>query len=276
MTMENNTENNTLGLIAGGGDLPEMVIKQCLASGRKLFVILIGDNTPPSIESVPHVRLNISAVGKAIKMLRGNNVKEIVFAGGLKRPNFKSLRPDAGGVKLLARISKARFIGDNSLLSIVIGFFEESGFKVIGIDSVLDDLLMPKGTLGKTEPNDSAIKDITTGTEIARAIGNLDIGQSIIIQHGVVLGVEAVEGTDALIRRCALLQQEGSGAILVKMKKPVQDTRIDLPTIGINSIINAAGSGLRGIAVEAGGVIIVNKKEVIKKADELGLFVIGI
>ncbi len=271
------TQNNSkIGLIAGGGDLPERVIAECLSSGRELFVIAIGKTHPPSLAKIPHISLNIASVGRAIKILRKEHIKDIVFAGGIQRPNFASLRPDAGGMKLLGRISKAKLIGDNSLLSIVIKFFEDSGFNVLGVEKVLNNLLMPLGTLGKIQPNDSAAKDIAIGTDIARAIGNLDIGQCIIIQHGVVLGVEAVEGTDALIRRCSSLQADGHGGILVKMKKPVQDSRIDLPTIGVHSIINAAGAGLRGLAVEAGGAIIIDRDEVARKADELGLFVVGV
>jgi DUF1009 family protein len=265
-----------IGLIAGEGDLPENIITECLKSGREIFVISIGNKTPASLTKVPHIILGIASVGKAIKTLRSENVQNIIFAGGLKRPKLAALRPDTGSVKLMAQISKAKLIGDNSLLSIIIKFFENAGFKVLGAEEILNNLLMPAGIIGKIKPNKSAIKDIETGSGIASSIGNLDIGQSIIIQNGVVIGVEAVEGTDALMERCKKLQYDNAGGILVKMKKPMQDKRIDLPTIGAATIINAHKAGLQGIAVEAGGALIIDKASVIKKADELGLFIVGV
>lgn len=276
MPTQHENLQDKIGLIAGNGDLPERIISEFVKSGKEIFVISISDHKPPSLSKVPHINLSIGSVGKAIRTLRSESVKKIVFAGGLKRPKFSSLRPDAGGVKLLARISKAKFIGDNSLLSIVIRFFEGSGFEVIGVEKILDNLLMPKGVLGQIEPNNSAMKDIEIGTEIARDIGKLDIGQSIIIQQGVVIGVEAVEGTDALMQRCGKLQNGDVGGILVKMKKPIQDNRIDLPTVGITTVINANTAGLRGLAIEAGAALIVDKEEMIKKSDQLGLFIIGV
>jgi DUF1009 family protein len=265
-----------IGLIAGEGDLPEKIIKECLKTGRDIFVIILGQTPPPSILDVPHAYINIASVGKAIKTFRSHKITNIIFAGGLKRPKLSTLRPDAGGLKLMAKISKAKLIGDNELLSTIVKFFESSGFAVIGADQILGDLLMPSGILGKIKPTKSAQKDIDSGIKIARSIGELDIGQSIIIQHGVIIGVEAVEGTDELIKRCAKLQQEGGGGILVKMKKPEQDTRIDLPTIGKTTIINVHKAGLIGIALEAGAAIILDKNDVVSKADELGLFLVGV
>ncbi len=268
---------NTLGLIAGRGDLPEKIIQEYIRNNKAIFVISIdADNQPPSIKKVPHTVLNVGSVGKAIKNFRQAKVKDVVFAGGLNRPNFSSLRPDAGGIKLLAKISSAKLIGDNSLLSIVIKFFEDSGFNILGAEEILSDLLLPKGIMGKIEPNKSAYKDIEFGITIAKAIGNLDIGQSVIVQRGVVIGVEAIEGTDALITRCRTLLSGEPGGILVKMKKPSQDRRIDLPTIGPVTVENAHKSGLRGIAIEAGGALVVDKNRTLQKANELGLFIIGV
>jgi DUF1009 family protein len=276
MQTQPDKKNHKVGLIAGNGDLPENIIAECIKSGREIFVILIGDNQPKSINKVPHISLSIGSVGKAINTLRKENIKNIVFAGGLKRPKFTAIRLDAGGIKLVAKITKAKFIGDNSLLSIILKFFEDAGFKIIGADDILQNILMPKGVIGKMEPNKTAIKDMETGIHIAKSIGALDIGQSVIIQDGVVIGVEAVEGTDALIKRCAKLQNGGKGGVLIKMKKPKQDKRIDLPTIGTTTIEHAHQSGLVGIAIEAGGALIIDQEKVAQKADELGLFVIGV
>lgn len=270
--------NDKIGLIAGNGNLPEEIIRYCLGLNKKIFVIYLegGDAQPESLHKVPHIRLNIGSVGKAIRTLRGEGIKHIVMAGGLKRPKFSALKPDSGGIKLLAHISAAKFSGDNSLLVTVIKFFESSGFVVLGVDKLLHEVLMPQGVLGHIEPHKSAFIDIHLGMEIARAIGNLDVGQGVVVQNGVVLGVEAIEGTDALLERCKHLRLDGAGGVLVKMKKPMQDTRIDLPTIGADTITNAHKAGLRGIALEAGSALVVEKTKVIATADRLNLFVVGV
>jgi len=267
-----------VGLIAGSGNLPEEVISSSIMLGKKLFVIFLegSGDVPPSLNNVPHLRLNIGSVGKAIRAFQGEGVKQIVMAGGIKRPKFSELKLDAGGVKLLAHISAAKLTGDNSLLVTVIRFLENSGFAIIGVENLLAEVLMPRGKLGKIEPGKTANNDINLGIEVARAIGNLDIGQGVVVQNGVVLGVEAIEGTDALLARCGSLKLEGAGGILVKMKKPIQDTRIDLPTIGVNTITNAHAAGLLGVAVEAGSALIIEKAKVIEMADRLGLFVVGV
>jgi len=267
-----------IGLIAGSGNLPEEIIKSCIILGKRIFVIFLdgSGDAPESLKNVPHLKLNIGAVGKAIRTLKGEGVQHIVMAGAIKRPKFSELKPDAGGIKLLAHISAAKLTGDNSLLVTVIRFFENSGFRIIGADKLLAEILMPNGKLGKIGPIKTANDDIKLGMEVARTIGNLDIGQGVVVQNGVVLGVEAIEGTDSLLERCKRLKLEGAGGVLVKMKKPIQDARIDLPTIGVNTIINAHAAGLVGVAVEAGSALIIEKAKVIETADKLGLFVVGV
>lgn len=278
MIARNFQSGDKIGLIAGSGNLPEEVIKSCINLGRRIFVIFLegSGEEPKSLQDVPHVNLGVGSVGKAIRVLKGEGIKHIIMAGAIKRPKISALKLDAGGVKLLAQISAAKLNGDNSLLVTVIKFFESSGFVVLGVDEVLREVLMPRGNIGKIEPHKTSYTDIHLGMEIARAIGNLDVGQGVVVQNGVVLGVEAIEGTDALLERCRGLRLDGSGGVLVKMKKPNQDSRIDLPTIGANTVINAHKAGLRGIAVEAGSALVVEKEKVIETANRLGLFVSGI
>ena len=121
-----------------------------------------------------------------------------------------------------------------------------------------------------------ALVDIKRGFEVAKGIGGLDIGQSVIVQQGMVIGVEAIEGTDALIKRCKDLQRKGKKGVLVKVKKPAQEERIDLPTVGIETVKNAFASGLRGIAIEAGATLVVDTPNVIKELDKNKMFMIGI
>ncbi|MDB2414777.1 UDP-2,3-diacylglucosamine diphosphatase LpxI [Rickettsiales bacterium] len=278
MSAQKKVEISPLGIIAGDGSLPDRLITGCMNLQRDVFVINIDTNKNPSdsLHKVPHITLGISSVGKAVKTLKERNIQEIIFAGSVKRPKLSSLRPDAGGIKLLTKISTAKLGGDNSLLSIVVKHFEDQGFKVVGVDDVLKDLLMPKGAIGNIEPDEEMLNNIKFGKTAIKKIGELDIGQSIVVQQNIVLGVEAIEGTDALIKRCGGLQLEGAKPVLVKMKKPTQDPRIDLPTIGLKTLRNCHEAGFAGIAVEAGGALVLDKEKMIEKANQMGLFIVGI
>ena len=147
---------------------------------------------------------------------------------------------------------------------------------VIGPDQLLDTAALPPGPLGQLGPDADAGADITRGIEVARALGGLDIGQAVVIQQGLVLGVEAIEGTDRLLRRCAELRREGPGGVLVKMEKPGQERRVDRPTIGPHTVALSAEAGLQGIAAEAGATLVLDRDEVARAADQAGLFVVGV
>lgn len=266
-----------LGIIAGSGDLPERIISTALTTGRDVFVIAFeGETNAPSVEIVPHARLHLGSIGKIVARLKSEKVQEVVLAGRVGRPNLSDLKLDFGGIRLLSRIRKAKVYGDNAIFSTIVSYLEELGFTVIGVEQLLEGLLASLGKMGKFCPDTTAENDIAIGSRVATVIGNLDIGQAVIVQQGLVLGVEAVEGTDALMKRCAFLQREGKGGVLVKMKKPTQDARIDLPAIGVTTIENAYAAGLRGIAIQAGAALVIDKEKVIEKADDLGLFLIGV
>ena len=188
---------------------------------------------------------------------------------------FRPPTPDWRAAKLFARIGY-RAIGDDGLLSAIIGELEQEGFRVLGIDQLLDGELADAGPLGAVHPNLQSEADIEHGLRIARALGALDIGQAVIVQQGLVLGVEAIEGTDGLLRRCAKLRREGLGGVLVKVEKPGQERRTDRPTIGPRTVALAAEAGLAGIAVEAGATIVLDRDEVIGAANLAGLFVVGV
>jgi DUF1009 family protein len=208
-------------------------------------------------------------------LLRENNVGELVLAGGIRRPSLTALRPDWRAAKLFARIGY-RALGDDGLLSAVVSELEREGFRVIGPDQLLASALIPEGPLGKIHPDMQSGADIERGLRVARMLGALDVGQAVIVQQGLVLGVEAIEGTDELIRRCAPLRREGMGGVLVKVEKPGQERRADRPTIGPCTVLLAAETGLRGIAIEANGTIVLDRHEVIRAADAAGLFVVGV
>lgn len=266
-----------LGIIAGGGELPERLVAACAANGREVFVAAIdGEADHLAYAEIPHVFFHIGAVGKAIQALRNASVEEVVLAGRVKRPSFSALNLDMQGIKLLGKITKSKILGDNAVLSTVMKFLEDEGFKPIGVETILEDFLAREGNIGAISPMDEvALQDIARGMDIIKKLGILDIGQAVVVQQGVVLGVEAIEGTDALLERVGGLKLGGVGGVLVKAKKPGQENRVDLPTIGVETVENAYKAGLRGIAVEAEGALIINREAVAMKADALGLFVVG-
>jgi len=266
-----------LGIIAGAGELPKRLIDAARAEGRAVYVLALeGAADEAMIGDAPHDWIRLGGAADGLRLLHENAVEEVVLAGGVKRPSLASLRPDWRTAKFFARIGARAFSDDGLLSAIVKALEEEEGFRVVGADALLGSADMPLGPIGKHRPDDLAERDIALGARAARALGALDIAQAVIVQQGTVLGVEAVEGTDALIARCAALKQSGSGGVLVKVPKPGQERRADLPTVGPKTVAIAAAAGLRGIAVEAGATILLDRQGVIDAADRHGLFFVGI
>ena len=266
-----------LGIIAGSGGLPRRLIESCRATGREVFVLALeGEAEPETVSNVAHAWCRIGAAAKGLKLLRDNGVVDLVIAGGVRRPSLSAIRPDWRATKFFAKVGY-RLLGDDGLLSAIAKELEIEGFRLIGAHELLDErAAAPEGPLGRVNPNTDAMTDIARGIAIARAIGALDIGQAVVVQQGLVLGVEAIEGTDALLRRCTGLRREGPGGVLVKIEKPGQETRIDRPTVGPQTVRLAAEAGLAGIAVEAGSTLMIDRDRVVREADAAGLFVIGI
>jgi UDP-2,3-diacylglucosamine hydrolase len=265
-----------LGIIAGGGDLPVRLLEACRSAGREVFVLGLEGHADRDLIG-PHVQFwsRLGAGGAMLDALREAGVQEIVLAGRVRRPSLAELKPDWRAAKLFARIG-ARALGDDGLLRAVSVELESEGFRVVASQDVFQGLLTPAGALGAVTPDDQAQADIARGVAVIRALGPLDVGQAVVVQQGLVLGVEAIEGTDALIDRCAGLRRDGAGGVLVKMSKPQQDNRFDLPAIGTVTVERCAAAGLRGIAVEAGGSITLDRDAVAALADRLGVFVIGL
>jgi hypothetical protein len=265
-----------LGILAGGGELPRRLIAACRKADRPCFVVALeGQTDRETVEGVPHGWAGLGAAGRVFELLRGASVREIVLAGAIKRPSFFSLKPDARAVQLLAKIG-LRALGDDGLLRAIITALEEEGFRVVGVQDVLGSLPAPFGVLGRIAPDAQARADIARGLEVARALGAVDVGQAVVVQQGIVLGVEAAEGTDALLARIASLKRAGPGGVLVKLAKPGQDRRVDLPTVGVATIKKAAAAGLTGLAIEAGATLVLDLEGMVVAADEAGLFLEGL
>jgi UDP-2,3-diacylglucosamine hydrolase len=269
--------SRALGILAGGGRLPGQVAAAARATGRSVFLIgLEGFADPAVLAPWPHEVVRILAAGRIIAALREHGCQDLVLVGPVRRPSLLDLRPDAEGARLLARIGRAAFAGDDGLLAAVVRVFGEEGFRVIGMQEILNEALGPAGLLSKAEPDAVAMADIRRGVAVARALGEVDVGQGCVVQQGIVLAVEAAEGTDAMLSRCLALARPGRGGVLVKLVKPGQDRRTDLPTIGPDTIRGAAAAGLRGVAFEAGGTILAERDAAVAAADAAGLFLLGL
>jgi DUF1009 family protein len=260
--------------------LPGRVASAASASGRKVFIVgLEGFAERGVIAPWPHVFFRMGAAGGILGALRANHCQDLVLIGPVRRPSFLDLRPDAPGAKLLVRIGRSAFAGDDGLLSAVIRVLGEEGFRVLGMHEILNEALGPRGLLSRTAPNANAMADIRRGITVARALGGVDVGQGCVVSAGVVIAVETVEGTDAMLARCGPLldamEMAKPAGVLVKSVKPRQDRRADLPTIGPETIRRAAEAGLAGIAYDPSGTILAEREACIARADELGLFLLG-
>jgi DUF1009 family protein len=265
-----------LGLIAGSGTVPRQLIEACRGSGRPVFVIALeGQTDAATVAGVDHVWVKLGAAARTIQALKDAHVEELVLVGPIQRPSLVTLRPDLRGAQILARIGM-RALGDDGLLKAVRDELESEGFRLIGAHEVLREAMAPEGALGTVAPDAMALTDVAFGMTVARQLGEFDIGQAVVVQQGMVLGVEAVEGTDALIARCAALKKDGPGPVLVKRAKPQQDRRLDLPTIGPDTVTRCAEAGFAGLAVEAGGSLVLDRAQIVARADAAGLFVLGV
>ena len=275
-----------LGIIAGSGPIPLMLAEQCLAEGRAFFIVGIAGAASAKISRFPHTWVGIGAVGGLMRALRQHACEEVVFIGAVRRPDLHHLKLDWGGMRFLPRYARAALGGDDQLLRALVMEFERHGFKVTGAHEVLADICAPAGILGMVQPSPDDQADITRALDVARRTGALDIGQGAVVCGGVVLAVEAAEGTDAMLARCAQLPQglratpQTNGGrrrgVLVKLPKPGQERRIDMPAIGVTTLRLAAEAGLAGIVFEAGGALLVDVSAMIREADALGMFLIGL
>jgi UDP-2,3-diacylglucosamine hydrolase len=265
-----------IGIVAGRGPMPARVAAACRATGRDYFVLrLDGQADAAAFARDPQATVRLGQGGRALDILREAGVEEVVFAGAVRRPSLAELRPDLKTARFLARIGVGS-LGDDGLMSRIVREMEAEGFRVVGADEILGDALASEGRYGSLAPDEVARDDIVRGIEVARALGRADCGQAVVVQQGITLAIEAVEGTDAMIARAATLARAGPGGVLVKVSKPQQERRIDLPTVGLATLRAAAAAGLRGIAVEAGAVLVFERQELIAEADRSGLFVVGV
>ena len=271
-----------VGLIAGGGPLPRAVIAGAREGGTDVFVAALkGFSDPEDFDGVDAQGFRLGEIGRLVKTLKAEKVEAICFAGIVKRPDFSALRPDARGLKYLPGVIKAAAKGDDSLLRYVTQMFEKENIAVIGPQELCKTLLAPAGHMGGVSPDAGQMQDAQKARSIAKAIGALDIGQAAVVSAGLVLAVEAQEGTDLMLARVAQLPADlkdgtNTSGVLAKMVKPGQEDRIDLPVVGLHTLAGVIDAGLSGIVVEAGRAFIMDRAELITQADEAGIFITGL
>jgi UDP-2,3-diacylglucosamine hydrolase len=267
---------STLGILAGGGELPQLLIRHCRELGRPFHVIAFEGHAEPALAAAAPLHwVRLGAAAEIFDELKTKKVEEVVFAGSVRRPSLSELMPDWRGALFLARIG-GRLLSDNRLLAAIIAEFEGEGLRVVGPSDVLADLLARAGPYGALLPTEAERQAIAAGLAAAREHGRRDLGQAAVVQGDRLLDVEGPDGTDALIDRCAARQEGGAGAILVKARKPQQEMRADPPVIGPATLRRAAAACYRGIAVEAGGVLVLDPAALGAAADESGMFVVGV
>jgi DUF1009 family protein len=266
-----------IGIIAGDGALPAQLLRACRGEGRDVFAIALdGITVPETVADCPHEWVNIAKVGKIIDLLRGNHCVEVCLAGGVGRPDLSSLKPDFKGMALVSRLVKAAKRGEGAILETIVSYLGEQGFRVVGAEEVMGSILARSGVLGAVTPTMTDQEDIDKGIAVIDALGSLDVGQGCVVRDGLVLAVEAAEGTDAMVARCAQFRRDEPGGVLIKLTKPGQERRVDLPTIGRGTVEVVRDAGLHGIAVEATGALIVDLDDVVAAADAAGIFLFGV
>jgi DUF1009 family protein len=270
-----------LGLIAGGGALPLEIAKACEEADRPLFVIRLKGFADAALNTYEGIDSGLAEMGKGIKALKQAGCGSVCFAGIVKRPDFSALIPDMRGLASLPGAIMAARRGDDALMRYMLGEFEKEGFLIEGAHEIGARLTLGAGTLGRVSPREEHRADILHALDVARAIGRLDIGQAAVVVRGLVLAVEAQEGTDAMLARCAGLpavlrgSAEAPAGVLAKAPKPTQERKVDMPTIGVATVMAAAEAGLAGIVGEAGALLVVDREAVIRRANDLGLFIVG-
>ncbi|MDR0774129.1 MULTISPECIES: LpxI family protein [unclassified Candidatus Tisiphia] len=264
-------QKSIVGIIAGNGLLPISLANSFIKQGGQCYIAALeGEANPVLYKDFTHQFFKIGMVKPIIEYFRKYDVKNIILAGSVNRPNLRSIKVDLMGSRLLARILKQKFLGDDKLLSIVTDFLEEKGFKVI---SSYEILRTNNDVMTIAVPSKIDNTDIELGIKLLDSIGYLDVGQSVIVDNGYIIGIEAAEGTDNLIERCSYLRKNSIGGVLIKMMKKDQDTRIDIPTIGAETISNLANYGYKGLAIQKDKVIILEIERTIGLANECGLFI---
>ncbi len=267
-----------IAIIAGRGLLPQLIIEKFEKEHTPFFIFLLKSETYEiSYDKFKPIFFDYGEVEKILQQMKSNNIKNIIFAGAVNKPNFSKLKIDKTGKILLGKILANKILGDDAVLRSVIQFFEKRNIKVLSIDQILDCQIKKKSILTSIKPSDSDFENIKIAHKAIKKFSVFDVGQSVIIAQKQIISVEGLAGTDDMINNLKNLKSAyKQDSILVKLKKRKQSHKADLPTIGLDTIKACHDSQIRGIAIEAKSTLILQKEQVVQKANELGIFIIVI
>lgn len=271
-----------IGIIAGGGQLPHLLVKNLKEKNTPFHIIALKGFTADWIIEHAHTVVGLGQVGKLFKTLTTNNCENVVFAGHVSRPRLTSLLFDWTGLRTIITVVPLLKSGDNTLFKGIAKIFEDHGFRINRVQDYMDNYLAPKGILGKCKPSNQHYKDIRKGKTIIETISHLDIGQAVVIESGICQAIEAAPGTDNMLSNLANTKKKHrpvfgkEGGVMYKAPKKDQDMRLDIPTIGIQTVEHAYRAGLAGIAIKANEVFILELEQTILKADSYKMFIYGV
>lgn len=270
-----------LAVLCGAGAFPLEVAADARSAGREPFLIGVVGSSDPAIEAYPHVWLRIGEVGKLFTALKERAIGEMVIVGAMSRPDFADLRLDWGAVKRAAELAQLFRRGDNGLLIGLAAIIERQGVRIVGAHEIAPRLVASVGPFGARDVSRDDEADIVFGRDLLEALSPFNSGQAVVVGAGRAFAIEAAEGTDAMVARVAdlrasgRLRRKGPAGVLVKAPKRGQDLRLDMPAIGAETILGAARAQLRGVAIAAGRVLVVERERCAREADAAGLFVYG-
>ncbi|MGE0022855.1 MAG: UDP-2,3-diacylglucosamine diphosphatase LpxI [Hyphomicrobium sp.] len=272
-----------LAILAGGGGVPREIADSAAARGIPVSIVAIDGEADADFSAYPLTRVNWGQIGAMLRAMKRARATELVIVGRVHRPELKGLKPDLGLFRYLPKIIRIVAAGgDDSVLRRVVRFFEQQGLRVVSPGEAAPELVVREGPLGSARSGAPDRADIALGYGLVRALGPYDIGQSVIVRAGRIEAVEGAEGTDRMIARAAKRRATSDsatstlGGVLVKRSKPAQDMRVDMPVIGPATVDGAKSAGLSGIAVEAGRVLVADRRLTASRADGAAVFVEGV
>ncbi len=258
-----------------------MLAEECRRQGRPYRLVIFEGTHLDWAADHPVIPAAFEKPGRLFAALRQVGCTQVVFAGGIRRPRVSVTRFDLKAVALAPRLFRALASGDDAALRIVAGIFEDEGLRIVAAHRILASLIAGEGVLTRVQPSEADRGDAARAAEIAAALGSVDVGQGAVVAQGICLGLESIQGTDAMLDMVARTAEgfrpdpDGARGVLLKAPKPGQDWRSDLPAIGPDTVAAAHRAGLAGIVVQAGGVLILGRDETVARADALGLFIWG-
>lgn len=273
-TKSNIKAKEKLGIIAGSGALLPLVWNEALHQGYQPIVISFNnlEQQLDNGQAVPHLQTTLGKIGEILNFFSHHKVKRLIFAGRIQRPSFTTLSFDTVGLKWIQKLGIKTFGGDDVLLKGITELLEHEGFQIISPRDFLPNLVLKPGIYAMALPNEADENDIARGQDVLSAFSSADVGQACIVQEGLVLGVEAIEGTQKLIERCKNLKLHEKGGVLIKLAKKNQSTLVDLPTIGPDTIEAMHKCELNGVAISANTTQVLNFTRVVELCNKYKVF----